>query len=458
MTWVFLDGAKKTIANSTLDMEFDGYEWWVSTTNKILNHYRFWGSDSTSEGSIDLSSYLTGEPVYIKRGNGFLWVFDGVTSQSPYIGYDITGFVKVDITTKSVIERVTLPVLAHCVPDYGEFKLWFTTSSKLSTDAPDLQVLYTYNVLTKEFSDGTQIPGNKQFTPRHFIWGRDQWMFVNSFNENAVIKINSNTEAIVSTIMTNRKPRGMCVNSNRELLVSSFVGMVTSINQTTDVATNIEGLNEETDSIFDDGTYIWTVEPSLSRLTKGNAVDNYITMGANTHPDPVDPPIEHGETIFNVTIPNFFEFVTIPSFSEFLDVTDDTSDTTLDPTDYTIVEYGGTTKLMLTKTSIPGFNPVNAVLILRYKTLIFDSPSTDTQFEEFSTAANPLPTFTKVMVSPSYTDQSQVVVLSANAIHFAYNLYDSWNSTITAKRRNNLKVLGTAMVATGPEKYYGETT
>ena len=268
--YIFLDGHKHTTTGSTNKMALIDGEVWMTLSDRKVGIYHIFGQESTTEVLIDLSTYFTNDPYYITKGVNSVFIFERGTTPSDYDEELIVSFVEISTLTREVIQHVTLLQTAHCYPVLAKGKLWFTTPAVVGIDTINLdaQSLFFFDTTTKKFSANVPIVGNKQFRPHKITWGKGDFIYVAGFNEVGVYKFNVNTGAFIIQILVNRKPTDMLVNSNRELLVASYNGMVSVIDQTNDTFTNSYAVSFETESIVDDGTYLWSVAPALERVTK----------------------------------------------------------------------------------------------------------------------------------------------------------------------------------------------
>lgn len=277
--YVFLDGHKYSMSPyTTNDMVYDGSAMWVALSSKRVKCIKFWGDDAETVYDIDLTSELSGQAYYITYGNGKIYVFDCSVISGEHSEYGIDGWVEIDKHTREVVGKRTLIQTAHCKPTFANFKLWFVTAASTALTASDQQHLFYYDTAAIAWSGNITIPGKKQFDPRKIVWGKDQYIFVDRFNENGVAKFNTSNGAFVSSILTNRKPTAMYANSSKELLVAGKNGMITVVNQSTDATSNDYGLTAEAFAIYDDGTYLWAALPQMARLEKGALTDNYRIM------------------------------------------------------------------------------------------------------------------------------------------------------------------------------------
>lgn len=278
--WVFRDGYKISLTNTSTAMAFDGAQMWVTNGTSSyggVDVVRFWGEGAGSKSFIDLSSYLDYGPAWIVKGGNYMFVFDGTSSKTIY------KFLKIDITTKQVVLSRTLPQPAFCYPDFNNFRIWFSTAAPTDSDLiTDVHQLFFYNMVSDSFSGLVDIPAKKQFEAKRISWARDNYVFVNALNDNSVLKFNNSTGSYVSQIVVNRRPSGFHGNDSRELIVASSDGMVSSINQTLNTSTNFAGILGTTTSIFDDGTYLWYVNPNMACVAKNDVSDNYRVMDGDT--------------------------------------------------------------------------------------------------------------------------------------------------------------------------------
>jgi len=227
MAYVFLDGHKTELDNTSYEMEFYLNEVWITLAGKQVQVVNLWNDTSTT---INLSPYISGESVHITKSLNKIYVFDCYEPELPYEGFIVTGFVVIDASSKQVLETVQLPIEAHCNPVFSNNKLWFSTIATESSPPSDIQYMFNLDI-TAGWSDLVPITGNKQFVQRRFISGNNEFVYVDSFNESGVIQYDAITGLKVKAITINRKPDSFNVNNDRELLVGSFLGMVSVINQ-----------------------------------------------------------------------------------------------------------------------------------------------------------------------------------------------------------------------------------
>lgn len=436
MSWIFLDGNKFTSADTLYEMAFDGSRVWVTSSTGKIKIYSFWGDDVGLEYEIDVSGSISDTRHIIKVFDE-MFVFNNATSQ----------FLRIDITTRQITGTVNVPNVSNCIPEYGNSKIWFTTDI-----VGVKQALFYYDLDTLNWSSPVDLPGRDQTSKRKIKWGVEGFIFVALLNENGLAKFNDSTGAYISTITTNRLPQALDVNQNREVIVAGFNGMISSVNQTTDASTNIGGTNQVTESIADDGTYIWGTDPSCVRLTKGTSVDNFIIM-------------LEGSTIVSETRTDVFKgfgyALQNPNVVSLTSVKEGAI-TLVEDVDYTFAVDNafGEQRLTILETSpnIVGTEPLSITTDYTFTTTLADYNIvgfTNTVFQQVFITPTYTHNYWNGSLIQTRTEEQRTVLLASNAIYFGYNLSDSWDLPET--RFYKLEILGTAMVGTGEEKYYGET-
>lgn len=314
---VYTNGHKFTLGGTSTDMIFDGSRAWVSLSNNTVKGFAFWKYDYDTDSilpysqswTVDLSTYFTtGTPTTMLTRDDHIYVFEGSTA-SGYTGNVIHSFVEINVNTHEVTKHVELPRDAHCVPEYGNFRLWFTSKAPKSDSTS--QTLFFWNRLTEQWSSEVTIPGKRQYSQRLINWARDSYIFISGYNESSVLKFNADTGAYISQIVTNRKPTFMTTNGSRQLRVKGYNGMITTVDQTTDGTSNDYTLDVE--YFQDDGTYFWSGQP-LTRFEYGASTDNIrlmTTVDPNTSPDQAKDYMIQG---FNGTI-NFNKVIQTPDYA-----------------------------------------------------------------------------------------------------------------------------------------------
>ena len=431
MSWAFLDGDKFT--GSFQSMTFDGKDMWVSTGSTI-NVYSFWGE------YVGILETITGTGLsdieYMVKFYDTMYVFNNSVSQ----------FIKINITSKAIEGDVTeIPLPVNCIPAFGNGKFWFVTGSSL----------FFYDPSDSTWSTPVTIPGRTQTNKRKILWGRAGFVYVLNVNESGVSKFNDDTGAHVANISTNRAPATsshITTNDSFQILISGFNGMVSSVDQVTDTPTNISGLGDTTDNFIDDGTYLWTIKPSVARIDKSTTIDNYLVMAS--------VPAVSGEThqahlSYGFALSN--ENVTSLTVKE-------GATTLVENVDYTFgIDPAWAEQrlnILLDAPNITGANPTTITVNYSYQP----------ELKDFEITGFSGTSFIQVLTTPEYTHQywdadtmtvnikteeARIVLLASNAIYFAYNFADSWG--LEDLRAYELSIKGTALVGTGAEAYHGET-
>lgn len=371
--FVFLNGNKFDLsAHGTLKrMAYDGSHGWVITsTNKLIRLGLIDKSAYTTD-VVDISSSIDGFAHYLTTGNGYVWVFDSITPPGEYDEKFITHALKIDPVTQTVLQKIQLPWQAHCFPICAANKLWFSTPATKDNSVTPQQLFY-YDLLTGLWSSKININSAKQFTARRFHHGSDQYVFTASYNGNSVVKFNATNGAQVSEILINRKPMTMWTNGNRDLLVGSFSGMVSTIDVDLDTSSNDYSTNGEALGLVDDdGGFLWAIQPNLVRVKKADTTDNFRIMDGQDK-------------------------------------------------DYSIEAFSDTV----------------------FQDIILTRPYTHNSWD--------ISTSTII----SKTEKQSVLLLAPSAVYIAYDFTDSWN--LRQIRDYDVTVNGSAIIATGPDSYFGE--
>ena len=299
------------------NMVFDGRDVWVVTYD-YLRVYNYWDATTDYEGlyggshpdypdsaagsvsvvadvfvglgTVDALAYMNGK-VYMLRQTA-IYVFDVENIKNG-----------TDTTWESTIS----PGLGTLSPSMiaQNNKLWFAPDT---IAANGRQSVISYDVGTTSTTTD-EIPARKQDDDRVLINGRDNFVFVANKNDSSVCKFDDITGLFVSEIVTNRLPASLFANSSQEILVGGADGMITEVNQTTDLGTNIYGVVQVLDGVeaastvtvpstpstvdvvppqpvveFEPATpvgisgtdtYVWSIVPELSRTEIAQTSDNF---------------------------------------------------------------------------------------------------------------------------------------------------------------------------------------
>lgn len=436
MSWMFLDGTKFESTDTLHRMASDGRDTWATASNNKIKIYSYWGDSDGIESEIDMAGKIS-DCYYILKGYDTMYVFN----------FDVTEFVKIDIQSKNTSPAISIPVSVNCEPEFGNFKLWFVTSEvNLS------QSLFYYNIGDGTWSSQVTIPGRHQTNKRIIKWSKNGSIYINQLNENGIARFNDSTGAHLADIPTNRLPQSMYVADNREIIVSGFNGMVTSVDQATNNPSNISGLNAESDSVVDDGVYLWTTQPSISRITKNSVTDNYISM----IPGNITTAEVHTDVYFGFGFAlNNEDVVSVTSVTE-------NGNTLIEDIDYTFgidPTFGEQRMVIIANApNVVGDDPLTIAVSYNYTTSIKDFNIigfTDTLFKQVDLTPTHTHEYWDGSSIQTKTEPQRIALLADDAIYFGYNLTDSW--ALVETRNYTLEIQVTGMVGTGPEKYYGET-
>ena len=479
---------------------------WNSTFDNQIYIYHFYGDDEGEITEIDLSGVFTID-TSIRKIYHLLKVGDKIAA-FPTDGANnhVCGeFALIDIVPSGSpsplrnITLVTIPYEISCFPAYDGTNIWFVTSFDPSTDSE--QYIFSYDPTTFGGSplDGwsglTSLYGTPQTAPRWLCYGGNGYVYVQSLNENGVIKIDVSTALYVTLIIINRfqdlpsyiDSHAFDLTNDGRLVVAGFNGMISSIDLSTDVSTNIAGVGDvlgTISNIFDDGTYIWaferynTANPVLARVTKGGSpyTDNIRVMEKRgvqgTERDYTDVYFEAPFTVINANTSD--RIVT-----EILYVKETGGNSLVEGVDYTLgysPQHGVTVITILSgapnvvgpapleisakmdsfihQTSYKDYNIVELGAIARGEIPNFMIKLPEIIYGGSPCVGSPCPLTTPYTMCVGFMD------LSLNNIHHTVyfidgnNLTDSWD--VEEDRYYEITVKGTAMIATGPNLYHGE--
>lgn len=262
---VYLDGHKFTTTGSGNKMELINGEAWVTLSGRNVGVYHTFGQTDHNETLIDLSSYFTNDPYYICVGPNSVFVFESGNTPLDYDEEWIDSFVEISTITKQVVRHVTLPQTAHCYPTLAKSKLWFATPAPLETGS---QYLFNYDIYAHTWSTTYAMQSNVQYRPVKMAWGKSDYLYVVAFNDLSVLKYNALTGTYLNTVVCNRSPNHIVVDSNKDVLVSSNSGIIMVVDQVADTSSPEIALTGVCDKFIDDGTHLWAISPGLTRVTK----------------------------------------------------------------------------------------------------------------------------------------------------------------------------------------------
>lgn len=304
MAWVYLDGKTRTTPIETfIDMTVDGIYAWLLYSDGMCEIVNVYNNLNINDPIKNYLSYIVA--TNITYGNGKIFLTNN------------TKLVIINATSFDVEQVIDLPSITNCVPEYGNFKIWFTSEY---IDANNKETLFYYDLTNNDFSMPVELQGAKQLKSRKIRWANDTFVWVTGYNETSVYKYNDNDGSFVAQVIVNRKPEVITSNNNREVVVGSFNGMISSVDQTTNVATNIAGVIETPVSLYDDGTNLYSITSIFGITDKTSTTDNRREMNGQTAAGvPVDFAIvDFSDKNFKQV--HFAKSMTIPTWDKDLEI------------------------------------------------------------------------------------------------------------------------------------------
>lgn len=253
--WTFERLYKKDVNGNFRDIMFDGRDVWVATTS-ALTVLNWWDEDTNGE-YLDAAYYFDRHTVdfhVIAEIGLSAELTANALSPSLYVtkmvqlndsvhclmsdSLTITTWSK---TSKKITAHTTAPESVNSLA-VANGKLWMT--SVMPEDASDQQRLHSYAVATDAWAV-TVIPGRKQIdVPRDMVDGLDGYLYVTAANDHAIHKFNASNGNFVSTHRINRAPYALAVTQDKKVWIASDkqgkanAGMLTSFDQSTNTPTN----------------------------------------------------------------------------------------------------------------------------------------------------------------------------------------------------------------------------
>lgn len=278
--WMF----EKTWSTSVTgnQMEFDGRYVWVTCSDGI-RLFEYWGEASGNEPDWDSYDIFNGGFPGSKLGlfkfiplaGGCHWI--ARAGNKMYVSNAATDFDKIysiDISTWVVSDPISTPEKMNSNICWEYDKLWMVGTHPTSSIAdPDQQKMHTFNGSTWSF---VYIPQRKSTVRTWVSSPHDGFVYCTSYNNVGVCKFNASTGAYVDAIRVNALPTRMLGTSERELFVSSYAGMLSSINDGT-VQNEMSTLGDIAVSVAAEpgGQVFWFVNEN-NRLGRLNRLDKSI--------------------------------------------------------------------------------------------------------------------------------------------------------------------------------------
>lgn len=280
-----LSGVEKSVS-----MAFDGKDVWVGNDNAKIDIFTYWDS-RTDDYEILNSDYFPNIEVpestelkmidtidvsaHISTVNQLVKVYNKIYT------YNACQMISINISTKE-IEVIDIPSELNVTNILGaNNKVWV-----ISSDATyDKDSLSFYDTINSTWSTPVDIPGRFQKRIRDMVWAHDVYIIVSAFNDNGVHKFDSTTGSFIQSTTINRKPTHLSTNNSRQVLVPSFNGMISTYNQLTSAFSHTDGILDEAVGLVDDGSYLWSISPYLSRKKKNVETDALRLQSTTaTHP------------------------------------------------------------------------------------------------------------------------------------------------------------------------------
>lgn len=162
-------------------------------------------------------------------------------------------------TSGQIDESIELPVAMRSNLIIDDGKLWM-----VSRDINDSfqQTLYWYDLSTKSFGSAP-IPVRHQTQVRSLVRDHAGHVLVADYNNLSITKFTnkgvfvSTTRMAADTGGANREPSQFALDENRNLYVSSYNGMISKMDTTTDTFTWFSNGLGDVSAMADDGTFQW---------------------------------------------------------------------------------------------------------------------------------------------------------------------------------------------------------
>lgn len=317
MSWTFealqrsSAGTPSSIASGQFSascrMVWTGSRTWMATgtTVKVFNHW--------AEEYLDQAYYFDTH-LYTLPYETIDTSAEHTTPQDMCVWYDHVYILEgTKITwwnkeTFAYIGQTTVP--ASCFPRFcaANGKLWLTSQGIVSADR---QAVHIYDIAGNTWST-TLIPGKKQVEMRDIIDGFDGKVVITAFNEHAIKRFDTVTNAYVDTHRVNRHPYRLAANQNKDVFAMSSDGMVSKLTQPGLVTSNVCGTLTTVDSMYEDGSYYWFTGLGTKLLRVDKSTQDAKTVnGPNPGSDIIFTKYNHLGTVSDavskgVMAPSFF--------------------------------------------------------------------------------------------------------------------------------------------------------
>ena len=303
MGWVFdrvLSIAPITKATAdTLTSSVEGKQLWVLKTGETctLRCYDLlaahMGLEPDENILVSRSTHYFGP--FLEQDLGFkaldVVAYNGMAflSATDDNGY-ITTQVRVVNTVGETVDTIIFPEYFNSNVEINNNKVWVISGS---IDAQYRQTLHWYDLTTKVFGS-YPIPVRHQQEKRRISRDYNGNILICDYNNLSITKFTnegvyvSTTRTSASTGGANREPAYITLDSNRNVYVSSFNGMIQKFDSAASTFTSFSNGLGDIHSFVDDDTYQWVASHKIASIVSFNGqtyecIDSHIARG--TSPD-----------------------------------------------------------------------------------------------------------------------------------------------------------------------------
>lgn len=330
MSWTFeqLQKSPQSWGTNT-SLAFDGRNIWIGSGTNI-GVYGYWDSNSNYE--------FLSQPYYFNSNVNMLYLYRNfsINTPIPSIGglaqsiidmtywngkmyvLTSTNIIQVfDTTTYQLIQTLTCPNMCQAKIVAANNKIWLTS---LYANGTDQQELMYYDILLSTWSSLITLPGRKQSTVRDMVDGLNGYLYITSYNEHSIIKVNTTNGTIITSYKINRHPEKLSVTQNKDVYIVSDVGatfntgMISKLEQNTYTSTRIcaAGGSVENLAIDIDTGYMWHIGKTAKLGRTKLASKDYRYVGGTSNGFSIDfnefsPSVSTAITTGLITEPIFYQ-------------------------------------------------------------------------------------------------------------------------------------------------------
>lgn len=307
-----------SIAVTGNKMAFDGRFVWVTCADGV-RIFNYWGEDSLNEIAWENYDSLTINELgakltlfkFIAISGGCYWIVRGGNKMYVANAAVFNNIRSIDISTWEVSDAISTPESMNSNLCWESDKLWMVGTHPTSATAnPDQQKLHRYNGTW----DFTYIPQRKS-TVCTKVAGMDGNVYTTSYNNVGICKFNGSTGTYLSAIRVNAYPTHMFSTGERELFISSFGGMLSSVDASGTVQNEMSTLGEVVTSIaaLPGSQSFWFVNGN-NRLAVMNRLDKSI-MFSSPAPTGIEVADDWTLELDSFTETSFEEVMVTPAFT-----------------------------------------------------------------------------------------------------------------------------------------------